>query len=168
MSKKEEKDQKKEEDWMSKKWRPMMAMMYMTCCFFDFVVFPIMFTIVQFWEKEAANDAFRQWQPLTLTGAGLFHMAMGAVLGITAYGRTQEKLGGAAAGNGITPPPSAPAIGSSPIGGSPISSAPIGGGIGGDIGGDIGGGIGNPIASAPLDTSSTTPAVRRPVVRPQI
>ena len=164
MSKKEEKDQKKEEDWMSKKWRPLMAMMYMTCCFFDFVVFPIMFTIVQFWETEAANDAFRQWQPLTLTGAGLFHMAMGAVLGITAYGRTQEKLGGAAAGNGITPPPSTPAIGSSPIGGNPIGSAPIGGGIGGDIGG----GIGNPIASAPLDTSSTTPAVRRPVVRPQI
>jgi hypothetical protein len=88
-------------------------------------------------------------------------MAMGAVLGITAYGRTQEKLGGAAAGNGITPPPSTPAIGSSPIGGNPIGSAPIGGGIGGDIGG-----IGNPIASA--DASSSTPAVRRPVVRPQI
>ena len=152
MSKKEEKEQKKEEDWMSKKWRPMMAMMYMTCCFFDFVVFPIMFTIVQFWENEAANDAFRQWQPLTLSGAGLFHMAMGAVLGITAYGRTQEKLGGAAAGNGITPPPSAPAIGSSPIGGS--------------IGGDIGGSIGNPIAS--VDAPPATPAVRRPVVRPQI
>ena len=132
-----------------------MAMMYMTVCFFDFVVFPIGFTVVQFWEVDAANDAFRQWQPLTLTGAGLFHMAMGAVLGITAYGRTQEKLGGAASGNGITLPSSSPAIGSSPIGGSPI-------------GGDIGGGIGNPIASAPLDTSSSTPAVRRPVVRPQI
>jgi hypothetical protein len=36
-----------------------------------------------------------QWQPLTLQGAGLFHIAMGAVLGIAAYGRTQEKLGGA-------------------------------------------------------------------------
>lgn len=159
MNKKEEKDQKKEEDWMSKKWRPMMAMMYMTVCFFDFVVFPIGFTVVQFWEVDAANDAFRQWQPLTLTGAGLFHMAMGAVLGITAYGRTQEKLGGAASGNGITLPSSSPAIGNSSIGSNPI---------GGGIGGDIGGGIGNPIASAPLDTSSTTPAVRRPVVRPQI
>jgi len=159
MNKKEEKDQKKEEDWMSKKWRPMMAMMYMTVCFFDFVVFPIGFTVVQFWEVDSANDAFRQWQPLTLTGAGLFHMAMGAVLGITAFGRTQAKLNGAAAGNGITPPPSTPAIGNSSIGSNPI---------GGGIGGDIGGGIGNPIASAPLDTSSTTPAVRRPVVRPQI
>jgi hypothetical protein len=36
-----------------------------------------------------------QWQPLTLQGAGLFHIAMGAVLGIAAYGRTQEKLNGA-------------------------------------------------------------------------
>jgi hypothetical protein len=38
------------------------------------------------------NDAFRQWNPLTLQGAGLFHMAMGAVLGITAYGRSKEKI----------------------------------------------------------------------------
>jgi hypothetical protein len=29
---------------------------------------------------------------LTLQGAGLFHMAMGAVLGITAYGRSKEKI----------------------------------------------------------------------------
>ena len=82
------------DDWMQKKWRPMMAIMYMTVCIFDFIIFPIMFTIVQFWETQAANDAFRQWQPLTLVGAGLFHMAMGAVLGITAWSRGQEKIAG--------------------------------------------------------------------------
>jgi len=87
---------KKDEDWMTKKWRPMMAMMYMTCCLFDFALFPIMFTVVQFWETQAANDAFRQWVPITLQGGGLFHVAMGAVLGVTAYGRTQEKVAGAA------------------------------------------------------------------------
>ena len=38
-----------------------------------------------------------QWDPLTLKGAGLFHIAMGAVLGIAAFGRTQEKLAGTAA-----------------------------------------------------------------------
>jgi hypothetical protein len=70
---------KEKEDWMQRKWRPAMAMMYMVVCVFDFILFPIMFTIVQFWEVEAVNDAFRQWQPLTLIGAGLFHMAMGAV-----------------------------------------------------------------------------------------
>ena len=88
-------EKKKDEDWMTKKWRPMMAMMYMTCCLFDFALFPIMFTIVQFWEVEAANDAFRQWVPITLQGGGLFHVAMGAVLGVSAYGRTQEKVAGA-------------------------------------------------------------------------
>ena len=91
----EEEKKKPDEDWMTKKWRPMMAMMYMTCCLFDFALFPIMFTIVQFWEVQAANDAFRQWVPITLQGGGLFHVAMGAVLGVSAYGRTQEKVAGA-------------------------------------------------------------------------
>jgi hypothetical protein len=94
----------KKEDWMQKQWRPMMAMMYMCVCAADFIVFPIMYTIVQFWETQAANDAFRQWQPLTLQGAGLFHMAMGAVLGITAFGRTQEKIAGAATTTAPTTP----------------------------------------------------------------
>ena len=86
------------EDWMTKKWRPMMAIMYMICCLADFAIFPVMFTIVQFWETQAANDAFRQWVPITLQGGGLFHVAMGAVLGVSAFGRTQEKIAGAAGG----------------------------------------------------------------------
>jgi hypothetical protein len=90
-----EEKKKPDEDWITKKWRPMMAMMYMSCCLFDFALFPIMFTIVQFWEVQAANDAFRQWVPITLQGGGLFHVAMGAVLGVSAYGRTQEKVAGA-------------------------------------------------------------------------
>lgn len=96
---------KETEDWIQKKWRPMMAIMYMVVCIFDFIIFPIGFTIVQFWETQAANDAFRQWQPLTLVGAGLFHMAMGAVLGITAWSRGQEKIAGVAStGFGSTTP----------------------------------------------------------------
>jgi hypothetical protein len=67
-----------------------------------------MFTIVQFWEFEASNDAFRQWQPLTLIGAGLFHMAMGAVLGITAWSRGQEKIAGCATPPSPTTPPALP------------------------------------------------------------
>ena len=104
-----EEDKKPQEDWMTKKWRPMMAMMYMTCCLFDFALFPIMFTIVQFWEVQAANDAFRQWVPITLQGGGLFHVAMGAVLGVSAYGRTQEKVAGASSVSTSTPTINAPA-----------------------------------------------------------
>lgn len=95
--KQDDKPNKEAESWLQKKWRPMMAMMYMCVCASDFILFPIMFTIVQFWEVLPQNDAFRQWLPLTLQGGGLFHMAMGAVLGITAWSRGQEKIAGVAA-----------------------------------------------------------------------
>lgn len=85
---------KKPDDFITSKWRPMMGWQYMAVCVFDFIVAPILWAVVQFWEMEAANDAFRQWKPLTLEGAGLYHMAMGAVLGITAWSRGQEKMAG--------------------------------------------------------------------------
>ena len=106
-------------EWMQKYWRPCAAFMYMICCLADFAIFPIMFTVVQFWEQEAANDAFRQWVPITLQGGGLFHVSMCAVLGVSAYGRTQEKLNGASG----TPAPAglpSPTLSSAPpAGGSP-------------------------------------------------
>ena len=84
--------EKKKEDWMNSKWRPMMGWSYMLTCIADFVVFPVLWSILQSLSKGQVNV---QWQPITLQGAGLYHIAMGAVLGIAAYGRTQEKLGGA-------------------------------------------------------------------------
>lgn len=76
------------EDWTTRKWRPMMGWMYMFVCVADFVIFPILWSLFQ----HHTGVAITQWDPLTLRGAGLFHMAMGAVLGVTAWGRTQEKL----------------------------------------------------------------------------
>jgi hypothetical protein len=98
MEKKSKSEQAKD-DWMNTKWRPAMGWMYMGVCIFDFVLAPILWATIQFWETQAANDAFRQWQPMTLQGAGLFHMAMGAVLGLAAWGRTQEKLNGTSSNN---------------------------------------------------------------------
>ena len=86
----------KKEDWMNSKWRPMMGWMYMLVCTCDFVLFPILWSVIQTIGHGQVNI---QWQPITLQGAGLFHIAMGAVLGIAAFGRTQEKLGGANNGN---------------------------------------------------------------------
>jgi hypothetical protein len=77
------------EDWMQKQWRPAMGWMYMLTCITDFIIFPVLWSILQAVTKQPLT----QWQPLTLQGAGLFHLAMGAVLGIAAFGRTQEKLG---------------------------------------------------------------------------
>jgi hypothetical protein len=79
------------EDWMISKWRPAMGWMYMVVCMFDFVVFPILWSLLQAYDHGQVTS---QWQPLTLQGAGLFHMAMGAVIGVAAYGRTQEKIAG--------------------------------------------------------------------------
>jgi hypothetical protein len=89
---------KKKEDWMNSKWRPMMGWMYMLVCTMDMVVFPILWSLLQ----TTTGTQLTQWNPLTLQGAGLFHIAMGAVLGIAAFGRTQEKLNGANNG-GLAP-----------------------------------------------------------------
>ena len=98
--------EKKKEDWMNSKWRPAMGWLYMGVCFTDFVLFPVLWSMLQTVMKQPIT----QWQPLTLQGAGLFHIAMGAVLGIAAMGRTQEKLAGAnnggIAGPSSPPPPS--------------------------------------------------------------
>jgi hypothetical protein len=80
-------------DWINKKWRPAMGWVYMATCTADFVLFPIMWSLLQALTK---GNVTMQWQPLTLQGAGLYHIAMGAVLGIAAYGRTKEKIEGAA------------------------------------------------------------------------
>ena len=95
---------KKDEDWMQKKWRPAMGWMYMIVCFFDMVIFPILWALVQ----TIQHQTLVQWNPLTLQGAGLFHVAMGAVLGIAAFGRTQEKIAGSANNAPSTPTPSFP------------------------------------------------------------
>ncbi len=98
---------KKNEDWMNSKWRPAMGWTYMLTCVADFVLFPILWSLVQ---VIGGGKVESQWMPITLQGAGLFHLAMGAVLGIAAYGRTQEKMSGANNG-GIAPPTPAPSFG---------------------------------------------------------
>ena len=115
---------KKNEDWMNSKWRPAMGWMYMAVCMADFVLFPVLWSLVQ---VIGGGRVETQWSPITLQGAGLFHMAMGAILGIAAYGRTQEKMAGANNGGASTPSftaPSTPSYGSVPLGGNSVSSAP--------------------------------------------
>lgn len=80
---------KESEDWINKKWRPVMGWVYMATCTADFVLFPILWSLLQ---AIQGGQVSSQWNPITLQGAGLYHIAMGAVLGIAAYGRTKEKL----------------------------------------------------------------------------
>jgi hypothetical protein len=81
--------EKKTEDWMTTKWRPMMAVTYMAINIFDFILGPILYNLLQYWNP---GQAIGMWQPLTLQGGGLVHIAFGAILGISAWTRGQEKV----------------------------------------------------------------------------
>jgi hypothetical protein len=140
--------EKKKEDWMNSKWRPMMGWMYMLVCTMDMVIFPVLWSLLQ----TLTHSPMTQWNPLTLQGAGLFHIAMGAVLGIAAFGRTQEKLGGANNGGAQLPSsgftaPSAPASGFGTAPGSFSSPAPTSSFSGGGFG-----------SASPAPSTSFTPA----------
>ena len=146
--------EKKKEDWMNSKWRPMMGWMYMLVCMFDMIVFPILWSLLQ----TVTHTPITQWNPLTLQGAGLFHIAMGAVLGIAAFGRTQEKLNGANNGglNTAIPSPTATSFTSSPpAGAGSFSAAPTTGFGGGSFGSA-------PKSAAPAFSSSGKPMPVQP------
>ena len=138
-----EPEKKKDEDWMQKKWRPAMGWMYMLICTLDMGIFPILWAVVQ----TLNHQPLVQWNPLTLQGAGLFHIAMGAVLGISAFGRTQEKLAGTAAN---------PTATTQTVTNNQAMSGNVAGGYGSGQSGNMGGsfgassGFGSP---APVTTS---------------
>lgn len=75
-------------DWMSAYWRPAMGWTYMAICIFDFIIFPVGWSAT----LAAIHQTVTEWQPLTLQGGGLFHMSMGAILGVAAWSRGQEKM----------------------------------------------------------------------------
>jgi hypothetical protein len=79
----------KKEDFLTSKWRPMMAMTYMATILFDFILGPILFNVLQYWNP---GQAIGMWVPLTLQGGGMYHIAMGAILGISAFTRGKEKV----------------------------------------------------------------------------
>ena len=96
--------------------------MYTLVCMADFVVCPIIWTLVQ---AVGYDKVETQSSPITLQGAGLFHIAMGAILGIAAYGRTQEKLGDkAGATAGVPSFSTSPSFGNAPLGGNSMSTVP--------------------------------------------
>ena len=75
--------------FMEDRWRPMMAFMYMWVCLFDFFIAPVLWSILQAIDHGSVTT---QWAPITLGSGGLFHLSMGAICGVAAYGRTQEKV----------------------------------------------------------------------------
>jgi hypothetical protein len=66
----------------------MMGWVYMATCIFDFIIAPIAWPIL----FAAIGLPVIPWVPITLQGAGLYHMSMGAILGVTAWTNGQEKI----------------------------------------------------------------------------
>jgi hypothetical protein len=91
----EEANSKKQgEHWMKAYWRPAMGWLYMLICAFDFIVGPLLSMAMPIYLKSlgAATISYTQWQSLTLANGGLIHLAFGAILGVTAWTRGQEKI----------------------------------------------------------------------------
>jgi hypothetical protein len=84
---------KEQEHWVKAYWRPAMGWLYMLICLCDFVIFPaVAMFLPVFFKGLGVQMAYTAWVSLTLSNGGLIHMAFGAILGVAAYGRTQEKV----------------------------------------------------------------------------
>lgn len=84
----EQRKRREEDHWIDSHWRPMMAWQYLVVCLFDFLIGPLF----NAWFAYTTHTALTQWVPLTLQGGGLYHLAMGAIVGITSYAKTQERV----------------------------------------------------------------------------
>lgn len=88
-----------ENKWYQKTWLPFAAFAYIIICIFDFIIMPVYVTAHNSRIENAvfntlegkdalafadamikANQASRQWNPITLLGAGMFHLSFGALL----------------------------------------------------------------------------------------
>lgn len=77
-----------QENWIKSYWRPIMGWSYIVVCVMDFIVFPALVMILPIYgHKHGVNIEYAQWQPLTLQFGGLYHMAMAAIMGVTAWTR---------------------------------------------------------------------------------
>lgn len=84
---------KEEEHWMKSYWRPAMGWLYMIICFCDFILFPAITMFMPVIAKGfGITMNYVAWQSLSLSNGGLMHLAFGAILGVSAWTRGQEKL----------------------------------------------------------------------------
>lgn len=94
-------EEKENQGLLNKYWKGSCAVVYLTICIFDFLIMPIMLTeysesldysniYLELGKLEHAQAQValiqkidyqvQTWSPLTLQGAGMFHIAFGAIL----------------------------------------------------------------------------------------
>ena len=86
-----------DDSWVKQYWRPAMGWLYMLICFADFVFFPALTIFLPvIFKPFGIVIPYVPWKSLTLENGGLVHMAFGAILGVAAWTRGQEKIQGKA------------------------------------------------------------------------
>lgn len=85
----------------SKNWRTHAAYTYIAICIFDFILFPLVCIMSAAYTHGILKET---WTPLTLQGGGLFHLSFGAIMGVSAYGKTQERVSYMNNGGSMYPP----------------------------------------------------------------
>ena len=70
-------------------WRPALAWIYCVVCLFDFTIMPIFFNLLQYYNP---GQNISEYTAITLQGSGLFHISMGAVIGIGSHGKSKERV----------------------------------------------------------------------------
>lgn len=78
-----------DESYLKSYWRPFAAWTYLGICAFDFILAPISYALLQ---AYLHYPEIKIWDPLTLRGAGMLHISFGAIIGITAWKRSEEKI----------------------------------------------------------------------------
>ena len=78
----------RENSWIKHYWRPFMAYQYLAVCLADFILFPLLTMLFSYW----TGNVYVQWDPITLKESGFYHLSMGAIIGVAAWTRGQEKI----------------------------------------------------------------------------
>jgi len=76
-----------DDHWFYSSWRPAMAYQYLAVCIFDFILAPVLVGVY-----SAMFNEYHVWAPITLQAAGIYHVAMGAIVGVTSWSRGQERI----------------------------------------------------------------------------
>ena len=76
------------QSWAQRNWRSHTAYAYTITCVCDFIIFPVCAWVFAYYTKTT----FVPWTPLTLQGAGLYHIAMGAIVGVTSWQKSNEQI----------------------------------------------------------------------------
>lgn len=77
--------------WFRRDWRIVAAAVYLVINVFDFIIFPILTMILPHYFPQVP---YHPWTPMTTENGGLFHLAFGAILGVSAWQSPWSKTSG--------------------------------------------------------------------------